>query len=1631
MGLEVNKPFIEELEQTLSSLSKTERVVGNVILKIVKSDRYEQYRHTERLKKVVASVETDSHKKLGIMVELTRKLLGEEQAKLIEYIISHATEYPYSQGYLRRPFRTKRIDRHFDKIFDKWTSLLCLSAYQYSVKQLLTLNDYDYMFEVTSDIIAFQLDHDNKEVVDTIKEMIYGDNNTALLTRDCIKAIFTSHRADVQQMLVDLLVAARLQEGLRQSIVETMDESALEGFVSVLKVIIDHNFSRYSSIVRAFDVWTGLGFEAANTRVVNQCIHYAYECLVNEETRKQWSQSEDANKLYMSLWATAVIEEEQLPPLIYDIMGNGRTYQKIVALYMLTQSQDDMLKYKIASSYLNETDQELLTLVINNYSYGSFYSWNYNARTGQSTSKLEIDRIEELEDKTERLRQYALLTEHLKNAPQKEVTFSSKVFDWVVYSYSSELIVQKIFYLIGYDMDPTLIADVIKAKEKLNSESRGQLIDLFITDDANPIQREFIFASLSDKSLSNREKALTKLLNMKLAPNEIGKVEAILKLKSGNLRQGAIKLLLKLDEANLEKTIDHLLQSKTEGQRLGALELLTEVKEAGTSNIRLEEKWKVISNPTQKEQVLIEKLTRSDEASSTSGLGLYVPTKEHQHRITKSDEEKDFKVLFSFSPERIKYLLQGLSNLIHKNREYQYEVEYFDGYKQTYLVGNHLTMFHYDNEDTDRANMEFLPLSDVWTNYFINEKSTEKDLIDIALCYQLDKVYRYYHNKLNYWEAHQIKKANDDRKKFLVGIFPFEQLQQFFQFVEELDYHQQVETIVMTAFRDLPKKVVFDFAYGRLQTMVFALPEERREKESFLYQFLVEPWVEWTMMNVHSDESFKAYFTQAYWLYHLTSYTQYGPSTEEAYRAYSLKLIDENELVKELVSRENSDSHIRDMTSPRVEFIKKHPSFKPLLDKIIPTIVEIEIARGDLPTAVTKLATEIEFYEGMNYFIDILASLDKETFVRGYIYSYGDNITKKETLSHLLKVCHPKDEDTAEQLQVLIREKNISEKRVLEAAMYAPQWLDLVANTLQWEGLRKAAWYFHAHINEHFSAEKETIVAHYSPISPEQFNDGAFDIQWFKEAYNQIGEERFTILYDCAKYISGGANHRRAQLFADATLGKITTQDMKESVHTKRNKDHLLCYSLIPINESNPKDVLERYEFIQQFLKESKKFGSQRRASEAKVVDIALDNLARNAGYSDVTRLRWDMEAQKMNEIMPYFEPKEIDDLTVHLSIAENGKSEIIVYKNKKQLKSIPAKYKKHDYLLALKEVNQSLKEQFARARVEFERSMETESAFTLQEVENIMSNPVLAPLLGTLVMKSDNDLGFYRDRKLHGPTQESYMLSDDAELIVAHPVHLYESGRWSEFQKFLFDNQIKQPFKQVFREYYRPNADELGEGTVSRRYAGHQVQPRKAVALLKNRMWTVSYEEGLQKVDYKNNIIAKIYALADWFSPSDVESPMLETVEFLDRHTYKRIDVSKIPSILFSETMRDVDLVVSVAHVGGVDPEASLTTMEMRATIVEETIRLMKLSNVRVEGKFALISGTLGEYSVHLGSAQVAQQANGMIHILPVHSQHRGRIFLPFLDEDPRTAEIISKIMLLANDTKIKDPHILEQIKK
>ena len=676
----------------------------------------------------------------------------------------------------------------------------------------------------------------------------------------------------------------------------------------------------------------------------------------------------------------------------------------------------------------------------------------------------------------------------------------------------------------------------------------------------------------------------------------------------------------------------------------------------------------------------------------------------------------------------------------------------------------------------------------------------------------------------------------------------------------------------------------------------------------------------------------------------------------------------------------------------------------------------------------------------------------------------------------------PDANDSAETLKAYLTGTDISDARLIEAAMYSPEWIDIVGEYLGWDGFTAGCCYFMAHMNESFDDKRKAMIARFTPLEVDELNDGAFDRTWFTEVYERLGDKRFQLIYKAAKYISDGAKHTRARKYADAALGKYDEPELMAEIEAKRNKDLLMAVGILPIE--NEEQIKDRYMFLQKFKKESRQFGAQRRASEAAAVSTAMRNMAINAGYQDVTRLTLRMESLVVQGMREYFQPHEVEEVTVWLEMEDGGKCTVICEKNGKQLKSVPAKIKKDEYVLALMDAKKQMAEQSRRTKAMLEDAMESQEEYTWAEIRGMLENPVIYDMVAALVFKvaepdgvkaeldnaadsimsGANELDDSKNVVLGFATEDGFNtfvatsigdadiadtvskstennsskktglnlmnLSDDTKLTVAHPFHMYMAGKWHDIQKYVFDNKIVQPFKQVFRELYVKTEEEMNMEH-SLRYAGNQIQPKKTLGCLRSRHWVADIEDGLQKVYYKENIVAQIYALADWFSPADIESPTLEWVVFSDRKTGKNMRIKDIPDIIFSEVMRDVDMAVSVAHAGGVDPETSHSTVEMRKAIAEFTMPLFRLTNVTFTKNHAVIEGKRANYTVHLGSGVVHQEAGPMINVLPVHSQRRGRIFLPFVDDDPKTSEVLTKILFFAEDNKIKDPYILGQIEQ
>lgn len=83
-----------------------------------------------------------------------------------------------------------------------------------------------------------------------------------------------------------MLLAAKLQEGLRQSILETVDEYQLDYFYRMIDVIYEEKLLRYSSVQRSIQTWIGLGYDEVEQRIIEQILGIIHEFIHDEDKNK-------------------------------------------------------------------------------------------------------------------------------------------------------------------------------------------------------------------------------------------------------------------------------------------------------------------------------------------------------------------------------------------------------------------------------------------------------------------------------------------------------------------------------------------------------------------------------------------------------------------------------------------------------------------------------------------------------------------------------------------------------------------------------------------------------------------------------------------------------------------------------------------------------------------------------------------------------------------------------------------------------------------------------------------------------------------------------------------------------------------------------------------------------------------------------------------------------------------------------------------------------------------------------------------------------------------------------------------------------------------------------------------------
>ncbi|MEW4924644.1 DUF4132 domain-containing protein [Algibacter sp. 2305UL17-15] len=1598
-------------------------------------------------------------------LKLAKLLFGNHQAIYIAAIWDLILKSPYQTDYSRRSFRSTSSDDYTVNRICYLQNLYKSGTQGFSGLTILELAQYDvyddYYYKNHSYVFAAALHNktQSEALHNLIQDIFISEDDIGGVTRSLVKGLLLTENPKNWKLVEDLLLAAQRQEGLRQTILEALDETSIGALNHFIKVILEHNLMRFSSVVRAVDTWFGFGWEAPKTATIKRVLELGLSFFENPALTKDALLSKDNLEVYVALWFLGLEDVDMANLEAIGLINNGSKEKKILACMFIAQT--------------GRTNHKVLDWI--NANFGNDLEVDFWVLQTIPVNPMLSDKL------------FNNIKHYGESLPAKGKSVKGQVFSWTAYTIKPNYFFE---YLVNHSNKDQrqLLAQNLSA---ITSDERSNLIRKLFPDHyswsyynsnqkknpkinlrTSPWKRDVIHQAIKDRNTSVMATGISLFESIDLNDDDILVLEDLLQRKHKDLRENIIKLILKQTENRVEAITSNLIASPKIDQRLAALEIMTVLHE----NERMvpfvdaqinsySERPKLSKN----EQVYIDKFSKTTQTYSfENGFGA-IDYNNLEPLITPKlifgDDNKSLlssiiskltpKTSFLFSHlidnEKTVNAINALIRLFEKHQNHEYEAHYHNGNKEVVLLSRSINYTDKKAHDLDdaRAQLQFLPLADVWIHWYDTSKLNDFEMLaaiyycdNFPYLYKSEAYVNFIKQYVPNFKGLRLVKSNrwDSVNKKVARLLQ----------------------LIFKGYADYP--TILQFKIDVLEDVIARIPDDlKRKTTKDRWNQKVTHWtdiIEYQAIDLNSLSTelheipnntalLKRYWDLKMYLFGAKlTYPKPPANISEIAKTdintlkpnfppewitvalYKANAINDDDFKYQLLVNTGLLNILEKTRYYRNNEINIDAIPSDIAHKLKKNLLSVELERGDLATQATHYMNQIGSVEGINYLFELLTRLGKDTFHRGYSWYNFDS--KKEVFSSLIKKSIPKDTEEFPDFLSEAKRSKITKKRWIETAIYAPQWANWIGEFLGIEKLEDAVWWFHAHASDYMNAEKETIISRYSNIDRADFAKGVIDLDWFNEVYPNLGKQNWKVLHDAAKYISDGNGHRLVKLYSSVILGEIKIRETLAKINDKRDKDYVKAFGLIPLSKANrKKDLLNRYNMLQEFLRESKQFGSQRQESEKNAVEIALDNLARNAGFDDSIRFSWAMEGEATQQIMENA-TVEIDNVVVELFVNEQGKADVKVTKDGKSQKSIPAKFRKDKSIQALQKNKAYLRKQYSRTRISLENAMLREEVFSKEELKNILIHPVVKAMLTKLVLfnKTQHSFGFYKNDKLEDNDGKVISILKNDKLIIAHPSHLYQSVVWDLYQKHAFDTKLVQPFKQIFRELYVITKDEIESKLKSERYQGHQIQPQKTVALLRTRGWTVNHEEGLQKVYHKKGFIASIYAMADWFSPAEIEAPTLEHVAFHSRNNYQPVALTDIDAVTFSEVMRDLDLVVSVAHVGGVDPEASHSTMQMRGALARETARLFKASNITVKERHILIKGTLADYSIHLGSG-IVSKTGLQLSIIPVHSQHRGRLFLPFIDDDPKTAEIISKMKLLSEDHKIKDPTILAQIQR
>ena len=1503
------------------------------------------------------------------------------------------------------------------------------------------------------------------------------------------RALLCCSRHEAWDFMAQLLVAAQRQEGLRQSILEAVDEANLAAFWQMLSVVLDENLIRFASVARAAGVWLGERQEVENPKKLKADLQAIRELIGDRETRQKSIATGDGVAAYRALWAVACVDVEEALRLATPLFKDKDPVRRFAAAKFATESGLPEIT-KLMLPLLDDADLRVMSVGV------SFVC--HLANLGDPEAIDDDDAIQAKPPAN----LFEMIEKLIPKLPEERKQLKPIAEGWFVSDLHRETAANALVNCLGNRPAEKLLPYLDMMGEYPRVQALGKLCaPRTLTNKV----RQTLIAIAGETNRYVREAALGFLKKCKLAPDEVLTLEGYLSRKTADFRRSIFELLLNCSDKMTLGSIDRLLAAGEANCRAAGIELSRRMVAEERSAEVVREKLRAYREAKGKRLVAaeaeaIEIVLNPASAPPTldDGLGTFDPSER-----TPPEAPKKRKV--KFATKASVEFIRELDALIHEHRQRTYIDTRFKQNPQEKVLGS--ITYNWDfpapaPNATAEEDIARLPLFEVWAEWWKNRSDSTRDDDGFeSLRASLLLTQRAREGEESSESDIDFSALDDDDfddlddspvKEDPAVVAACEQINPYPPVM--VRYQALIQALLPWFLRVFPVKGAADFVLDAAETALALIPPpvfermpradqdaqnfayndpnapvEWREQSAFVRWFTLVPAVK--LMPGWKSEQDVRLFRLSRWMDEpAPEVSRRRPAIDIVLAAYKVGEATIADFGDHLIGPRAKQRWQRepfktlyDLTNPKAagfKMVDEHPELRELVGRVVDRIVEIELARGETPTAATEAAGSVATLYGIDRLLTLIAALGKQGYAK---LGYGQSLNKPAVLTLLIQRCEPLPGETPEAFAAKAKEAiaagRIEEERLIELGCVNPRWVTHVAASIRWPGYEEGVYWLIAHSQSawghHLEADEEHLdqavaegeaVASEKPdggwqgilrqrtnLTAEQRAEGIIDVEWFHKAYEAVGSDRrWDALEAAAKFLGYGQGHKRAVRLADVLLGRKKKKELVAEIRTKNLKESVKLLGLLPLPEDAAKkeaEMADRWKVLKEYERYARKLSALSKEPALRAARLGLENLAVTAGLSDPMRLEWTVTAREVSDLSQGPATVAVKNVTVALALTPQGDIAVTHSRDGKNLQSLPSEFRKHEKVAQLFERRKELTRIASNSKRSLEQAMCSGDSFRGSELKGLMAHAIVRPLIDRLVLKTAAGMGY--------PVKAGAALKSwDGKVIplkaadtwaIAHPLDFVAAGDWHEWQAECFRAERLQPFKQVFREVYTLTPAEKEDVDQSRRYSGQQVNENQAKALLASRGW--STREELSKLYREANLLVETSLEHGWFTPADAAAPQVRAVFFHRRSDWKRAPLAEVPPVIFSEVMRDMDLVVSVAHVGGVDPEASQSTVAMRADLLRETCSLLHLDNVKLDSRHALIQGEHGRYSVHLGSGVVHKQPGGSLCVVPVQAQHRGRLFLPFADDDPRTAEVISKVLLLARDKEIQDPGILQQI--